>query len=146
MKSIRGERFDDVKSGDIVYNKDGTAYVLRYLFAPDTPSQPKEEKAKDFIEQFRLYFAHLARKYPERTLFTEGRDPIQDELVGLHHLAEASDTPARTEWVEKVEDKLEQIKLGAEWYLQDGMPQKAVEEMKGIAEEALALVRKTEER
>ena len=55
-------------------------------------------------------------------------------------------TPARTEWVEKVEDKLEQIKLGAEWYLQDGMPQKAVEEMKGIAEEALALVRKTEER
>lgn len=116
--------------------------VHKYLFF----AQPKEEKAKDFIEQFRLYFAHLARKYPERTLFTEGRDPIQDELVGLHHLAEASDTPARTEWVEKVEDKLEQIKLGAEWYLQDGMPQKAVEEMKGIAEEALALVRKTEER
>lgn len=69
--------------------------------ASDTP-----EKLNDFIEQFRLYFAHLARKYPERTLFTEGRDPIQDELVGLHHLAEASDTPARTEWVEKVESAL----------------------------------------
>ena len=65
--------------------------------ASDTP-----EKPKDFIEQFRLYFANLARKYPERTLFTEGRDPIQDELVGLHHLAESSDTPARPEWVDAI--------------------------------------------
>lgn len=122
--------------------------------ASDTP-----EKPKDFIEQFRLYFANLARKYPERTLFTEGRDPIQDELVGLHHLAESSDTPARPEWVEKVREALVKIgEGGKEIHLAilnrkdltnagKIMLSSAVESLQDQAQEAIALMkRKTEER
>jgi len=33
-------------------------------------------------EKFRIWFANLSREHPEKTLFTEGNDQLQDELIG----------------------------------------------------------------
>lgn len=62
--------------------------LLQFLLDRIAAQEKWIERAKSFCDNFRIYFAHLRQDNPAATFFTEGREPVQDELVRLHHSAE----------------------------------------------------------